>query len=477
MTTSETKRIADAATLVDYAKSLDCIHCGLCLQTCPTYRLTGVESSSPRGRIHLMRAVGEGRLEPDADYAEELDFCLLCRHCESVCPAGVQFGSMMEFARGTREAALPRGFFARTARHFGFRIVLPSRLVLRTLGSLLSLAQTFRLDRLAVIFGKRARGLRDLPRVPPLPARRLLPRLVPAEGKETERVLFLQGCVSPEFYAHVNRATVDSLAALGVASAIPPELVCCGSLHAHNGDPEGARLLARRLIEIFETSAKMPPNAGTEAAPAGQPLTLLTNSAGCGAHLKELHHLFPENDPWHARAHSLAKRVLDYTELVARHVDELTPLTAETATSLPNQPSPPNQVGLPNERKGTRLPFPTPITWDDPCHLCHGQGIRKEPRAILDRLVGKDRVELEDSESCCGSAGIYSLLRPEDSQAVFERKLAAFRRSGAKTLVTANPGCQIQWESGLSRSDVSAPVLHLAEIVGIAQRHREGHAT
>jgi glycolate oxidase iron-sulfur subunit len=421
--------IASAATLVDYAKSLDCIHCGLCLQTCPTFRLTGVEPSSPRGRIHLMRAVGEGRLAPDADYAAELDFCLLCRHCESVCPAGVRFGSMMEFARGARERVLPRGPLARLARRVGFRVVLPSRLALRALGSLLSLAQTLRLERLAGLLGAHARGLRDLPRVPPLPARRLLPSRVPAAGPERARVLFLQGCVMPEFHAHVNRATVEALARLGTTSVVPPELVCCGSLHAHNGDPEGARALARRQIEIHERASRA----------AGAPLVLATNSAGCGAHLKDLAHLFPADDPWHARAQSLARCVRDTSEIFARDVDRLAPLAPSA--------------------------LPLPLAWDDPCHLCHGQGIRQEPRALLERLVGASRVELEESESCCGSAGIYSLLRPADAAAVFERKLAAFRRSGARTLVTANPGCQIQWAAGLRRAGLEARVVHLAELV------------
>ncbi len=420
--------------LVDYAKSLDCIHCGLCLQTCPTYRLTGAEASSPRGRIHLMRAVGEARLEPGDAYADELDFCLLCRHCESVCPAGVRFGSMMEYARGERERALPRGLWARLLRRLAFRAVLPNRLALRFLGSLLSLCQRARLDRLARYLGTRASGLADLPRVPPLPARRLLPRRVPSISPERERVLFLEGCVMPEFYALANRATVESLARLGISSEIPGELVCCGSLHAHNGDPEGARRAVQRAIEAHEASSRA----------AGVPLPFLVNSAGCGAHLKECQQLFASQDPWHARAKELASRVVDYTEFVA-------PRLTQSDLRSPG--------------------VPTPITWDDPCHLCHGQGIRKEPRAILQRL-GLERVELDESESCCGSAGIYSLVRPEASRAIFERKLAAFRRSGAKTLVTANPGCQLQWESGFRRAGVEAKVVHLAELVAAAQRSK-----
>ncbi len=417
--------------LVDYAKSLDCIHCGLCLQTCPTYRLTGAEPSSPRGRIHLMRAVGEARLEPVADYAAELDFCLLCRHCESVCPAGVRFGAMMEYARGEREKALPRGLLARLARRLAFRVVLPNRLALRFLGSLLALAQRTRLDRLARLWGG-AKGLADLPRVLPLPARRLLPRRVSSSGALRERVLFLEGCVMPELYALANRATVESLAGLGVESEIPRGLTCCGSLHAHNGDPEGARRLVRRAIEIYEASSRA----------AGEPPPLLVNSAGCGAHLKECHQLFAPDDPWRARARELSRRVVDYTEFVAPRLSD---------------------IGL------GRPAVPTPITWDDPCLLCHGQGIRKEPRAILQRLA-LEVVELDESESCCGSAGIYSLVQPEASRAIFARKLEAFRRTGAKTLVTANPGCQLQWESGFRRAGLEAKVMHLAELVAAAQR-------
>lgn len=432
MTTSEPApptAASPASTLVDYAKSLDCIHCGLCLQTCPTFRLTGSESSSPRGRIHLMRAVAEQRLVPDADFAEEMDFCLLCRHCESVCPAGVRFGSMMEHTRGALEAVRPASTPRRLLRWLGFRVALPHRLVLRLAASGLRALQLLGLDRLADRLADR--GLRFLPRVPPLSARRLLPRRTAARGTSRAALAFLEGCVMPEFHARVNRATVRSLAELGCEVRVPRGLVCCGSLHAHNGDLEGARALARRLLEAFDG----------ERDAAGAPLPIVVNSAGCGAHLRELHHLFPADDPLHARAEALARRVRDYSEVVA-------PLLAGRAVAKP--------------------PVPEPATWDDPCHLCHAQGVRAEPRTVLANLGGLARVELEESESCCGSAGIYSLLRPEASQAVFARKLEAFERSGARTLVTANPGCQMQWESGLARAGKGARVVHLAELVDAA---------
>jgi len=420
-----------AASLVDYARSLDCIHCGLCLQTCPTFRLTGKESASPRGRIHLMRALAEGRLEADADFAEEMEFCLLCRHCESVCPAGVQFGAMMEHTRGALESSGRGGPLRRLLRWLGFRVALPHRLVLRLVGSALRALQVLGLDRLGDrILGER--GLAHLPRIAPLRARRLLPRRLAARGATTGAVALLEGCVMPEFHPAVNRATARSLAGLGLETRVPP-VVCCGSLHAHNGDREGARTLARRMIAAFEQ----------ERDGAGAPVPVVTNSAGCGAHMKELPHLFAPDDPWHARAQAFAARVRDYSEVVA-------PLLARS------------------DRRLVPPPVAQPVAWDDPCHLCHAQKVRGEPRAVLGALPGLTRAELADPESCCGSAGIYSLLRPEESRAVLDRKLADLERSGARTLVTANPGCHMQWAAGLARAGRAVQVVHLAELVDAA---------
>jgi len=433
MPSSDPAPIRSESVLVDYAKSLDCIHCGLCLATCPTYVLTGVETSSPRGRIHLMRAVAEERLVPDAAYADELDFCLLCRHCESVCPAGVRFGAMMEFARGRVDRARPRGPLARLARWLGFRVLLPSRLLLRLAGSALRFAQVTGLAGLAARLGPRAAAARDLPAVPPLRARRLPPARVPAAAEDAEVAGVLLGCAMPELLAGTTRATLASLSALGLELRVPPAVVCCGSLHAHNGDPEGARALARRMIEAFDA----------ERDAAGRPVPVVVNSAGCGAHMKECHHLFAEDDPWHARARAFAGRVVDYAEHVLPRLD-------------------PARLGRIDGA------FPQPVTWDDPCHLCHGQGIRAEPRAVLDALPGLRRVDLAGSESCCGSAGIYSLLRPADSVAVLAPKLEALERTGARTLVTANPGCQLQWSAGLRRAGSGVRVAHLAELVAHA---------
>ncbi len=418
----------DATKLVDYAKSLDCIHCGLCLDTCPTYRMTGVETSSPRGRIHLMRAVAEATLEPDLEYANELDFCLVCRHCESVCPAGVEFGQMMEFARDALPLRQPRSLLARALRWLGFRVVLPRRGVLRLAGSLLGLAQRFGLVQLFARFGgARGEALRHLPLVPPGSERRLLPEHTP--GSTGRGAILLEGCVMPELFARVNRATLASLAALGVECRTLTGSVCCGALHAHNGDREGARELARKMIVAHEETARR----------FDGPVPIVSNSAGCGAHMRELENLFPDDTQWAERARAFSDRMVDFSE----HVLEL----LETDGTRPSV-----------ELEGT-------VVWDAPCHLCHGQGVRNPPKALLDRIDGLHRVPLEDEESCCGSAGIYSLLRPEDSTRVLDPKLDALEKSGATTLVTSNPGCQLQWETGIARRGLRVRVRHLAELV------------
>ena len=422
----------DPATLVDYAASLDCIHCGLCLQTCPTYQLTGVEASSPRGRIYMMRGVAEGRLDPGSgEYAEELDFCLVCRHCESACPAGVRFGEMMEHARDSLGRARPRATGERLARWLGFGYVLRSRFWMRVAFGALGMAQRTSLLRvLAPLFGARGEALRFFPRVPPRRERRPMPAITPAAGTARARAALLEGCVMRELYGRVNRATADSLAKLGVESHCAPGHVCCGALHAHNGELERARELARTTISAFE---------GLRDA-GGALLPVVVNSAGCGAHMKGYERLLEDDPTWKERARDFSARVRDYSEFCAE--------------ACPDGP-----LALERPRVGR-------VTFDDPCHLCHGQQIRAQPRKLLDRVAGIERVELEGSESCCGSAGIYSLLRPGDSARILAPKLEALEKSGADVLITANPGCQLQWETGLAKRGSSVRVLHIAELLG-----------
>lgn len=414
--------------LVDYARSLDCIHCGLCLHTCPTYQLTGREAASPRGRVHLMRAVAEGRLDAGAAFAEEMEFCLVCRHCESACPAGVEFGAMMEFTRAGLQAVQRRGPLVRLARWMGFRLVLPSRRWLRLSVTLLGLAQRLGLVKLlAPLAGARGRALAALPRVPDRSERRPLadhtPGLEPAPGSSGDEVAMLAGCVMPELFGRVNRATLRCLEAVGDDVHVPGDHVCCGALHAHNGDLDGARMLARRTLDAFE------PLAGP----------VVVNSAGCGAHMKEYGRLLAGDPCGRERAQSFADRVVDLAEYLH---------SGGRAERLSEQLGP-STLGR--------------FAWDAPCHLCHGQQIREAPLGLLDAIPGAERVELRSAESCCGSAGIYSLLRPDDAGALLRPKLAELRLSGAQTLITANPGCQLQWESGVHSSGLDVRVMHLAE--------------
>lgn len=421
----------DAQTIVDYAKSLDCVHCGLCLQSCPTYRITGRESSSPRGRIHLMRSVAEGELQADAEFAEEMEFCLLCRGCESVCPSGVQFGSMMETTRGALASSVERPLTEQLMRHFGFATVLPSRTWLSMLAGLARFAQQLGLPQLVGQFmGERGAALASMPEVPPTADRELLPLHSPAEGEVTGEVAVLEGCVMPELFGRVNRATVRCLTAAGRSVHCSRAATCCGSLHAHNGELDLARRLTRETVEAHEALE----------ARVGSELPLVVNSAGCAAHLVEAHALFEADDVFTSRARAFAAKVVDFS--ASFDATALERLTARLS-------------GGPARR----------VTWDDPCHLCHGQGVRDEPRRLIDSLPNVSRVPLEDSEACCGSAGIYSLLRPAAAAAVFASKRDAFERSGADCLITANPGCQLQWTSGLRDAGLESPVLHIAELV------------
>lgn len=391
----------------------------------------GVESSGPRGRIRLMRAVAEDHLVADESFREELDACLVCRNCESVCPSGVRFGEMMAETRGRLADTMHTGIMKRIARHIGFRWVLPNRAALRLTATMMRLAKAAGVAQLAAsLLGDRGRALATLPDVPPRSERDPLARRTPACGEKLASVAVLEGCVMPELLGRVNRATVRTLSAAGIESRTADH-VCCGSLHAHNGDTEGARDLAKRSIEAFEALRD----------DSDQPIEVVVNSAGCGAHMKEYAHLFEPGSDWHARATAFSARVFDFSEMLTRE-----PHAARLRAVLDSATS-------------------GPLAFDDPCHLCHGQGVRSQPRELIDMVPDTKRVEIEDSESCCGSAGIYSMLRPDTSRAILEPRLDAVVKSGARTLITSNPGCHLQWQSGFRERGDDVQVLHIAELL------------
>jgi glycolate oxidase iron-sulfur subunit len=422
---------------LEYDDLLKCVHCGLCLPSCPTYAELGQEPDSPRGRIYLIKALADGRVGLADSVAEHLSLCLGCRACESACPSGVPYGHLIEAGRAELEARRPGSGWRGLVRRVAFAGLLPRPALLRAVATGLRLYQRSGLQRLV-----RASGvLRLLPAslaasealLPTLPAagrRGPLPEAVPARGPRRARVGLLHGCVQDAVFRTHNEATLRCLARQGVEVAVPRAQGCCGALHAHAGEPELARALARTTIAAFEA-------AGVE--------TVVVNAAGCGAHMKAYGHLLRGDPAWAGRAAAFARRVVDATEFLAR-----TPLV------------------------GPLGPLPLRATYHDPCHLAHGQQVRAEPRALLRAVPGLELVELAEAEMCCGSAGIYNLTEPEMARRLLERKLGHVEATGATAVVTANPGCILQLAAGLAARRKDVEVLHVVEVLDRAYAAAEG---
>ncbi len=402
-----------------YEGTLDCVHCGLCLPACPTYRVTGRERSSPRGRIYLMRGVAEGKIPLAELVAEEAYLCLGCRACETACPSGVRYGELVEGTRAEVERRGLRRGRAKQVEHFALRHILPHRGRLRALLALTRWGQRLGLDRLAarVLPARLAELVESAPR---LPARREpLPVSAAARGERRGQVAFFSGCVMPELYGAVHHATLRVLAANGYDVAIPADQGCCGALHAHAGDPAFARELAADNVEAFD-------RPGLDA--------IIVNSAGCGASMREVGHWLP------GLGEGFAASVRDIAEFL-------------------------DEVGLrPPGRLETR------VAYDDPCHLVHGQGVRDAPRRVLEAIPGLTLVPHRDPTSCCGAAGIYNLTHPEMSQQVLDRKLDALAEIEVDYIATGNPGCLMQLERGLRERGLSARVVHPVELLDRAYR-------
>jgi glycolate oxidase iron-sulfur subunit len=397
--------------------TLDCVHCGMCLPACPTYRETGRETSSPRGRIYLMRAVAEGRLPLGDALAEEAYLCLGCRACETACPSGVRFGSLLEHTRAEVERAGLRRGFAKRAESFALRHVVPRPARLRALVGLLGIAQRLGLDAAALrLLPPGARELHGLlPRIPARAARRPLPELTPALAPRRGRVAFFAGCIMPELFGSVNRATVRVLARNGFDVLVPRGQGCCGALHAHAGDAELAHGLARQNVTAFDPG-------GVDA--------IVSNSAGCGAALREAKSWLP------GEAEGFSARVRDVCEFL-------------------------DEVGLrvPTGRLALR------VCYDDPCHLVHGQRVKDAPRRVLASIPGLVLVAHDDPTSCCGAAGTYNLTHRAMSSAVLARKLDALAAADPEAIATGNPGCLMQIASGARARGLRARVVHPVELL------------
>ncbi len=399
---------------LDYAATLDCVHCGLCLPHCPTYQETGRESSSPRGRIYLMRGVAEQRIPLDELVVEEMSFCLACRACESACPAGVRYGHLVEGMRAEIDARGARGRLGRFVERTALRRVVASRRVLHAFAGALRLYQrsglqrAVRAARLLALAPPLARMERMLPAVPD--AHRA-PALVPARGARRGRVAFFAGCVMPELFGPVNAATIDVLARNGFEVVVPAQQGCCGALHRHAGDPEAADRLHARNREAF--------------APDDFD-ALILNSAGCGAALRD-------------GGDALARKVRDASEFLA-------------------------DAGL-REAPGA---LPLRVAYDDPCHLLHGQRVAAQPRALLRAIPRLELFDLPGCRDCCGAAGIYNLTQPAMSARLLERKVQAIRDTAPQVVATGNPGCLLQIGAGVRAAGLAVEVLHPIELLARA---------
>jgi glycolate oxidase iron-sulfur subunit len=400
-----------------YERTLDCVHCGLCLQVCPTYRETGNEASSPRGRIYLLRAVAEDRAALSDVISEEAYLCLGCRACETACPSGVQFGSMLELARAEIDGSgLRRGWSLRLERWALRGLVANPRRLSRAI-SLLRAVQWLGVDRLvAALLPKEWREVSALaPRVPPAVERRPLPAFTPAYGEKRGRVALFVGCVMPELFGAINAATVRVLSRNGFEVVVPESQGCCGALHAHTGDLDFARSLARRNLEAFAA-------ADFDA--------VIVNSAGCGAVLREL-------EAWLAGEGAvLADRVRDVSEFL--------------------------------DAAGLRPPegrIESKVCYDDPCHLVHGQKVDAAPRRLLEQIPGIELQAHDDPTGCCGAAGIYNLTHRAMSRAILDRKLQSLGAADPDYVATGNPGCLIQLRGGAAAAGLRAAVVHPIELL------------
>lgn len=440
---------------LDYSVVQQCMHCGLCLPTCPTYDATKQERHSPRGRIALMRAIADDRLDVTRAFGAEMYFCLGCLACQTACPAGVNYAELFEHARAAVEEkqvlASPQRDFI---RGFTVRWLFMDLRRLELLGRLLRFYQQLGLQTLLRRAGllkllpKRWRELEAMtPTVCAQFSAELIAPITPAVGKTKYRVAMLTGCAQDLTFSGINQDTVEVLAQNGCEVVTPPEQSCCGSLHAHNGEWTLAQQLARRNIDQF------PPQHFD---------AIITNAGGCGSHLKHYAKLLANDPLYFQQAELWDGKVKDIHQwLVAIGIRK--PVT-ERRSSAPRLS---NELG---QRVNSAAGRPIVVTYHESCHLCHGQQITTQPRELLKTIPGLKLVELPEASWCCGSAGIYNLTHPEMAGQLLERKLKHIRATGATVVVTGNPGCLLQLISGATQQGLTLRVAHPVTLLAEAYR-------
>lgn len=424
---------------LDYSVVQQCMRCGMCLPTCPTYDATQLERHSPRGRIALMRSIADGDLQATKTFSDEMYYCLGCLACVTACPAGVDYAQLFERARAEAESAdIDRSLWRRFIRKATLGWLFMDLKRLKDMGFLMRIYQQLgiqaliRKSKVLHLFPKRLRELEAMtPQIQPRFTEGLVPEHTPARGERRFRVAVLSGCAQDLIYSNVNRDTVEVLAENGCDVYTPRDQDCCGSLHAHNGEWRMAQRLARRNIDQF------PPEEFD---------AIISNAGGCGSHLKNYSHFLHDDPNYITKAHAWDSKIKDINEWLIE-IDARAP---NASTSKPQS-----------------------ITYHESCHLCHGQQISQQPRDLLKLIPGAQLTELPESSWCCGSAGVYNLTQPETAMNLRERKINNIRSTDANIVTTGNPGCLLQLEQGIASSGCSDSirVAHPVSILAEAYRN------
>ncbi len=419
---------------LDYEELSNCMRCGFCQPACPTFRETGYEAASPRGRIALMKAVADGILQPDQDFVDQMNLCLGCRACEPACPAGVHYGQLIEQAREAIEDHAKETnkypAWIQFIRTFAFKTLFPHQDRLYTLGKLMRFYQKSGLNKLArgigimKLFPKHMAEMEQI--LPEATGKGLVNAVgtfVPAKGEAKLKVGMFRGCIMDVLFHETNVNTVELLTQAGCDVVIPPNQNCCGALHAHSGERALARDLAKKNIKVFK-------EADVDI--------IISNGGGCGAMLQEYDHLLKDDPEWKEDAVWFAKRVRDISDVMV-------------------------EIGHKLEFK----PLDKRVTYQDSCHLRNGMKVIHPPRQLIRSIPRVKYVELFEADRCCGSAGIYNVVQPEMSGRILEEKMEHVGNTQADILVTANPGCLLQMKLGIHRAGLEGRIeaIHIVDLL------------
>lgn len=422
----------------DEKKWADCVHCGMCLESCPTYEITGQEQHSPRGRVHLIKSVAEGKISVNEQFTDPVFACLDCRACTTACPANVDVGGLIEEARGQIRQAMPLTGWKGMISKFFLKELFPHSHRLEAAGSLLKLYQKSgmrKVMRTTGMLNMMPTHLAEMEHVMPkitcsVRKKYKKKRVLKAKAERKAEVAFLTGCIMDVMFSDINEATLNVLRRNGNDVVIPPSQTCCGALHVHAGDRDMGRQLAKKNIEAFQHAD-----------------TVIVNAAGCGCMLKEYPELFREEEQeWLEKAEAFAEKVQDISKYL--HDTGYRPPQAKL-----------------HKR----------ITYHDACHLAHGQGVREEPRDILLSIPGVEMVHMANADRCCGSAGIYNLTNPDMAGAVLQSKMEHVPHD-VEMISMGNPGCMLQMAVGVKKYGRSQQIVHTVQLLEWAYQKEEEEA-